>query len=183
VYDGERPVHAEDEPLAPLGVYGQTKAAGDALVATLPSHHILRTSWLIGAGPNFVRTMHRLAASGASPAVVDDQLGRPTFTADLAQAALHLLAVRAAPGIYHASNSGPVVSWHALAGQVFELSGRDPADVRPVTTAEYLADHPGAAPRPRHSALDTAKLQATGFSPPDWQPRLAESVRALAAES
>jgi dTDP-4-dehydrorhamnose 3,5-epimerase len=181
VFDGSQPLHTEDEPPTPLGVYGQTKAAADAVVATLPDHLILRTSWLTGAGPNFVRTMARLAREGATPSVVADQDGRLTFTADLAAAALHLLRAGAAPGVYNASNSGPVVSWHQVARRVFELCGRDPADVRPVTTEQYLAGRPAAAPRPRHSAFDLSKLEATGFTPPSWESRLTEYVASITA--
>ena len=91
VFDGTAAVHGEDEPPSPLGSYGASKAAADALVATLPRHWILRTSWVVGDGPNFVRTMVRLAHVGVSPAVVDDQFGRLTFATDLARAALHLV--------------------------------------------------------------------------------------------
>jgi len=79
VFDGRRTEHPEDEPFSPLGVYGQTKAAADALVATLPRHLVVRTSWVIGEGRNFVATMRSLAEAGVSPEVVDDQVGRLTF--------------------------------------------------------------------------------------------------------
>ncbi|PRC48651.1 dTDP-4-dehydrorhamnose reductase, partial [Mycobacterium sp. ITM-2017-0098] len=81
VFDGTatRP-YREDDPIAPLGVYGQTKAAGDQIVATVPRHYVVRTSWVIGNGRNFVRTMMSLAANGVDPSVVDDQWGRLTFT-------------------------------------------------------------------------------------------------------
>ncbi len=81
VFDGslERP-YREDDAVCPLGVYGQTKAAGDAIVATVPRHYIVRTSWVIGEGKNFVRTMASLAERGVDPRVVDDQIGRLTFT-------------------------------------------------------------------------------------------------------
>ena len=94
VFDGTRSSHPEDEPFSPLGVYGQTKAAGGrAGRTTLPRHYILRTSWVIGDGHNFVRTMAALADRGVRPGVVDDQYGRLTFTTDLARAIDHLLAV------------------------------------------------------------------------------------------
>ncbi|MDR2382036.1 MAG: bifunctional dTDP-4-dehydrorhamnose 3,5-epimerase family protein/NAD(P)-dependent oxidoreductase [Bifidobacteriaceae bacterium] len=163
VFDGQRRLHSETEPVCPLGVYGQTKAAGDQIVATLARHYILRTSWLVGSGENFVRTMTRLAHQGTSPEVVADQDGRPTFTQDLAATALHLVGAGAAPGIYNVSNSGAIVTWHDLARRVFELAGRSPDDVRPITTQAYLASRPASAPRPRHSAFDLTKLQATGL--------------------
>ncbi len=96
VFDGRNETHDEQEPFSPLGVYGQTKAAGDALVATWDRHYLLRTSWVIGDGHNFVRTMAGLAERGVSPSVVDDQHGRLTFTAELARAIRHLLDVERA---------------------------------------------------------------------------------------
>jgi dTDP-4-dehydrorhamnose 3,5-epimerase len=174
VFDGERPVHTETEPVSPLGVYGQTKAAGDAIVATLPRHYILRTSWLIGSGPNFVRTMARLANEGASPEVVSDQDGRLTFTQDLANAAIQLVRTDCAPGIYNISNSGPIATWHDVARRVFELTGRNPDDVRAVSAADYLARRPASARRPRHSALDLREVEAVGVAMPDWETRLEE---------
>ena len=85
VFDGTAldPAHTEDEPLSPLGVYAQSKAAGDLAVGLAPRHYLLRTSWVIGEGNNFVRTMRGLAEKGVSPSVVDDQVGRLTFTGEL----------------------------------------------------------------------------------------------------
>src|SRR6187431_3385137 len=106
VFDGSEPFHTEDEPFSPLGVYGQTKAAGDAMVESLPAHYVLRTSWVIGAGRNFVRTMASLADRGVSPEVVDDQFGRLTFTTEISRAILHLLDTGAPYGTYNLSNDG-----------------------------------------------------------------------------
>ncbi|MGY5766697.1 SDR family oxidoreductase, partial [Brachybacterium sp. DNPG3] len=94
VFDGTVDSHMEDEALSPLGVYGQSKAAGDQLVATLPEHYVVRTSWVVGEGGNFVATMARLAEKGVDPSVVDDQVGRLTFADDLAAGIEHLLTVR-----------------------------------------------------------------------------------------
>ncbi|MDR0837601.1 MAG: sugar nucleotide-binding protein [Propionibacteriaceae bacterium] len=174
VFDGTIPEHDEDESFSPLGVYGQTKASGDALVATLPRHYIARTSWVIGQGNNFVRTMAGLAERGVQPAVVDDQLGRLTFTSDLAAAIVHLLASQAPYGTYNVTNSGPVTSWYELACDVFALTGHDAVAVSPTTTDAYTADKPGTALRPRHSTLSLAKLEATGFHMPDAGLRLRE---------
>jgi dTDP-4-dehydrorhamnose reductase/dTDP-4-dehydrorhamnose 3,5-epimerase len=162
VFDGTRDLHPEDEPLSPLGVYGQTKAAGDALVSTLPKHLLLRTSWVVGDGKNFVATMAALADRGVSPSVVDDQHGRLTFTGELVRAIRHLLAVDAPAGTYNVTNDGPVQTWADIAREVFALRGRDPASVTPVTTEAYGAGK-DLAPRPQHSSLDLARLQATGF--------------------
>ncbi|HEY7044995.1 MAG TPA: bifunctional dTDP-4-dehydrorhamnose 3,5-epimerase family protein/NAD(P)-dependent oxidoreductase [Nocardioidaceae bacterium] len=154
--------HREDEALSPLGVYGQSKAAGDLVVGTCPRHYLVRTSWVVGDGNNFVRTMRRLAADGVSPSVVDDQVGRLTFTSELARATRHLLEVDAAPGTYNVTNAGPPQSWADVARRVFELSGRDPEDIRPVSTEEYDAGR-SSAPRPRCSLLSLDKIAATGF--------------------
>ena len=166
VFDGTRELHPEDEPLSPLGVYGQTKAAGDALVSTLPRHLLLRTSWVVGEGRNFVSTMAGLAERGVSPSVVDDQHGRLTFTTELVRALRHLLAVDAPSGTYNVTNDGPVQSWADIARDVFALRGRDPGSVAAVTTEAYGAGKQ-LAPRPEHSSLDLTKLRATGFVPED----------------
>lgn len=154
--------HREDEPFSPLGVYGQTKAAGDLAVSTTPRHYVLRTSWVIGDGHNFVRTMARLAADGVDPAVVDDQVGRLTFATELARATRHLLDTGATPGTYNVTNSGQPRTWAGYARRVFELTGHDPARVSTVTTQEYAAGK-DLAPRPLHSTLSLDKLAATGF--------------------
>ncbi|WP_344299061.1 bifunctional dTDP-4-dehydrorhamnose 3,5-epimerase family protein/NAD(P)-dependent oxidoreductase [Sinomonas flava] len=172
VFDGTVAVHAEDEPFSPLGVYGQSKAAGDAAVGALPRHYTVRTSWVIGDGDNFVRTMARLAAREVNPAVVDDQFGRPTFTEDLAAAIRYLLDTRAPYGTYNLSCSGEVASWADVAAEVFAVLGRHPGDIQRTTTAAYFADKPGAAPRPLNSALDLRKIEATGFIPHRWEDRL-----------
>jgi dTDP-4-dehydrorhamnose 3,5-epimerase/reductase len=167
VFDGTTEVHAEDEPLSPLGVYGQTKAAADAIVATVPSHYVLRSSWVIGDGGNFVRTMASLAERGVDPSVVDDQVGRLTFTSELAAAIRHLLEVAAPAGTYNLSSGGEPASWAAIAKEVYRLVGADPDRVTPVTTAGYYAGKTGIAPRPAHSTLDLARITATGFEPTD----------------
>jgi dTDP-4-dehydrorhamnose 3,5-epimerase len=167
VFDGTAAVHTEDEHYSPLGVYGQSKAAGDVAVATTPRHYILRTSWVIGDGANFVRTMQRLAADGVSPNVVGDQVGRLTFTADLARATRHLLDQGAPHGTYNVQGSGVATSWADIAREVFGLSGRDASDVIAVSTEEYAAGREGISPRPASSVLDLSKIQATGFEPAD----------------
>ena len=174
VFDGTEEEHAEDEPFSPLGVYGQTKAAGDALVATLPRHWIVRTSWVIGDGNNFVRTMANLADKGVKPSVVGDQYGRLTFTTDLAAGIVHLISTNAPAGTYNLTNTGPTQSWADIAKRVFELRGRSADDVTEVTTAEYFADKPGMAPRPTHSTLALGKLTGAGFEPVNADDRLRE---------
>lgn len=173
VFDGTAELHTEDEPFSPLGVYGQTKAAGDALVGQLARHYLVRTSWVIGDGRNFVRTMADLATKGVSPSVVDDQFGRLTFTTDLAAGIVHLLSSGAPYGTYNLTGDGPVQSWCDIARDVFRLRGRSPEDVTGVSTDEYSAGK-ATAPRPRHSALDLARIRATGFAPATSAERLAE---------
>ncbi|MGP5290727.1 sugar nucleotide-binding protein [Brachybacterium tyrofermentans] len=176
VFDGTTEVHDEDEAPSPLGVYGQTKAAGDQLVASLPEHYIVRTSWVIGEGGNFVDTMASLAGRGIDPSVVDDQIGRLTFTADLAAAIDHLLTTRPAPGTYNVTNEGEPVSWARIAAEVFALTGHERGRVTPVSTQDYYAGKAGIAPRPRHSALDLAKIHATGFAPREQFAALGEHL-------
>jgi len=170
VFDGSaHGAYSETSAVNPLGVYSETKAAGDAIVATLPKHFILRTSWLIGEGANFVRTMAGLANRGIDPSVVSDQRGRLTFAHDLAGAILHLLSSRPAFGIYNLTNEGASTSWFEVAQLVFELTGHNPARVKPVTTDQYFAEHVAAgqaiAPRPLNSLLDLSKIESTGFVP------------------
>jgi len=172
VFDGTAELHTEDEPFSPLGVYGQTKAAGDALVASLPRHWIVRTSWVIGDGNNFVRTMASLADRGISPSVVSDQYGRLTFTTDLAAGIVHLVGSDATSGTYNLSNTGPTQSWADIAKRVFELRGRSATDVSEVTTAEYFAGKNGMSPRPMHSSLDLTKITASGFDAAEADERL-----------
>jgi dTDP-4-dehydrorhamnose 3,5-epimerase/reductase len=171
VFDGSEPLHTENEPFSPLGVYGQTKAAGDAVVGSLPAHYVLRTSWVIGEGRNFVRTMAYLADSGSNPEVVDDQFGRLTFTAELSRAIIHLLQVEAPYGTYNVSNDGEPMTWADIARAVFAARRRDPASVQNVTTAQYTVGK-ALAPRPRHSVLSLEKIISSGFRPADAMSQL-----------
>lgn len=177
VFDGTNEVHTEAEPFSPLGVYGQTKAAGDAIVSAVPRHYILRTSWVIGDGNNFVRTMAALAERGVNPSVVDDQLGRLTFADDIAEAIGHLLKQQAEPGTYNVSCDGPPTSWAAVARAVFEALGHDARRVTPTTTEAYFAGKTGIAPRPRHSTLALEKVTAQGFAPSSQEVALARHLR------
>lgn len=168
VFDGAAEVHAEDEPVAPLGGYGASKAAGELAVAATDRHYLVRTSWVVGEGRNFVATMAHLAQAGARPSVVDDQIGRLTFAPDLAAGIVALLGSGAPSGAYHFTNSGEPASWNAIARAVFAGCGRPEEDVIPVSTADYAAAHPGAAPRPRHSTLGLTRFTAaTGITPRD----------------
>jgi dTDP-4-dehydrorhamnose reductase len=175
VFDGTHagPIPEDLEP-SPLSVYGQSKAEGELHLETLDRHYLIRTTWLVGEGGNFVATMAGLADRGVSPTVVDDQIGRPTFAVDLAAGVDHLLRTRAPFGTYNLTNDGEPVSWADLASAVFEARGRSADEVRRVSTAKYVADKPGAAPRPLNSVLDLAKIKATGHSPRNWRSALRE---------
>lgn len=168
VFDGTSSPHIEDEPLSPLGVYGQTKAAGDLVVSTLPQHYIVRTSWVIGEGKNFVRTMLGVGAKGIAPTVVADQFGRLTFTSELVRAIDHLLRNSAPYGTYNVSNAGDVVSWADVTRAIFAEAGYDLV-VTDTTTADYFASKEGISPRPLQGALALDKIQATGFTSQDWR--------------
>ena len=179
VFDGTRELHPEDEPFAPLGVYGQTKAAADAIVSTVPRHYIVRTSWVVGDGQNFVRTMASLASRGVEPRVVDDQFGRLTFADDLAAGIRHLLEAKAAFGSYNLSNDGPVMSWAEIAREVFAAAGQDRGAVTGIPAAEYAVGK-DLAPRPTHSALDLSKIARSGFAPRDAMDALREYLKPAA---
>jgi dTDP-4-dehydrorhamnose 3,5-epimerase len=184
VFDGTAEVHTEDEPLSPLSVYGQTKAAGDIAVAGCPRHYIMRSSWVIGEGHNFVNTMKALSDRVADPddkleqiTVVDDQLGRLTFTRDMARAIFHVLGTHAPYGTYDCTGSGAVKSWADIARAVFGAANGNGDRVVPVSTADYYANAAGpVAPRPVHSALDLSGLESVGFHMPDWEEELGEYV-------
>jgi dTDP-4-dehydrorhamnose reductase len=181
VFDGTRQgAYLETDTIAPLGVYGQSKAAGDLAVSAVPRHYIVRTSWVIGDGKNFVRTMAGLAERGVDPAVVDDQVGRLTHADDLARGILHLLGTRAPFGTYNLTGSGQPLSWAAVARAVFAATGHDPDRVRPVSTAEYFAGASGpVAPRPANSVLSLDKLEATGFASLASERVIARALEAL----
>ena len=172
VFDGTKTPHVEDEPFSPLGVYGQAKAAGDIAVSLAPKHYILRTSWVIGDGNNFVRTMLGLGKKGISPTVVGDQIGRLTFTSELVRAIDHLLTTQAAYGTYNLSNGGESASWADITREIFKFGGFTELTVTDTSTEEYFASKPEAAPRPLQSTMDLSKVEATGFEPTDWQTEL-----------
>ena len=179
VYDGTKPgPYREDDLPTPLGVYGQSKAAGDAAVSTVPRHYLIRTSWVVGEGSNFVRTMATLARRGTNPRVVADQTGRPTFAPDLASGIRHLLHTHAPYGTYNLTNAGPPLSWADLARFVFHATGHDPTRITEVTTAEYAASTNGTfAPRPANSLLDLTKITAAGHDPREGFTALAEYLQ------
>lgn len=177
-FDGTQSPHTEDEPVAPLNVYGQSKVAGECAVRTLEKHYLIRTEWLIGNGKNFIKTMIELGQKGVSPKVVSDQTGRLTFTKTLAEAIVHLLENSSPFGTYHVTNSGEVASWANIAQKVFGLIGTS-STVTPISTEEYFKDKPEAAKRPLKSELDLSKIESTGFHPTVWEEELAKYVASL----
>lgn len=176
VFDGTKEPHTEDEPFSPLSVYGQSKAAGDLVVGLLPKHYILRATWVIGEGKNFVRTMLGLAEKGISPTVVADQIGRLTFTSELVRIIDHLLTTGAKYGTYNATNDGKIASWAEITRDIFSYAGYEELTVSDTSTAAYYAGKEGIAPRPLCSNMDLAKLHSTGFESRDWQDDLKEYI-------
>ena len=176
VFDGTKEPHSENEDFSPLSVYGASKAAGDLLVEQLDTFYLLRTTWVIGEGKNFVRTMLGLAEKNISPTVVSDQIGRLTFTSELVRIIDHLLTTRAPFGTYNATNDGPLASWADITRRIFNLAGRDDLTVTDTTTAEYFAGKEGIAPRPLGSDMSLDKLHATGFISHDWTEDLRQYI-------
>ena len=176
VFDGTKKRHTEDEPLSPLSVYGQSKAAGDLLVEQLDNFYLLRSTWVIGEGKNFVRTMLGLAEKNISPTVVNDQIGRLTFTSELVRIIDHLLSTKAPFGTYNATNDGPLASWADITRKIFELSNHKDLIVSNTTTAEYFANKPGVAPRPLNSDMSLDKLHSTGFKSRNWEEDLRQYI-------
>ena len=181
VFDGEldRAYHEWDDP-APQSIYGITKLIGEKEALVLGAGaSVVRTSWVCGAnGANMVKTIMRLADQHPELAFVADQVGHPTFTQDLAPL-LRRIALDRLSGVVHATNQG-AVSWFEFAQSVVQAMGKDPAMVRPISTAELQPPRP--APRPTNSVLDNAVLRQAGFGElRDHRDPLAETVRALLA--
>jgi len=164
VFDGTATEpYPEDAPRHPLGAYGRTKAEGEERVlAALPDGAmIVRTAWLYGRnGGNFARTMLRLAAERDTVQVVTDQIGQPTWSADLARQTVRLLDAAAPAGIYHGTNAGRT-SWHGFAQAIFEVAGLDPARVEPTDSAQFTRP----APRPAYSVLGHSGWVKAGIPP------------------
>jgi dTDP-4-dehydrorhamnose reductase len=160
--------YTEDDAPGPVSVYGQSKRAGErAVLSASPRHLVIRTCGLYGVwgsggkGGNFVETMLRVAGQGKPLRVVHDQRCTPSYTADVADAAVQLIG-RGGAGLFHVVNGGEC-SWFEFAAEIFRQSGLKP-DLTPITSAEFAA----AAKRPAYSVLSTAKL--TGFGVPPLRP-------------
>ncbi|MFP5310283.1 MAG: dTDP-4-dehydrorhamnose reductase [Actinomycetes bacterium] len=174
--DGQRRPYDELDPVRPINVYGRSKAFGERLVReTLREHHIVRTAWVCGArGNNFVRTMLRVGREHGAARVVDDQIGSPTFTRDLA-IAIRELSVSGRYGTVHRTNAG-ACSWHDLAAATFELAG---LDVELTRMSSDELDRP--APRPSWSVLSARHATTSGLTPMrHWRDGLADLLEELA---
>ncbi|HEX7717686.1 MAG TPA: dTDP-4-dehydrorhamnose reductase [Marmoricola sp.] len=162
--------YAEDAPTDPRSAYGRTKQVGERAVrAGLPDAHlIVRTAWLYGAhGGCFPKTIARVAAERGGVAVVDDQVGQPTWTRDVADLVVRLVDAEAPAGTYHATSSGQT-SWFDFARRVVAAAGLDPEIVTPTDSAAF----PRPAPRPAYSVLGHAALERVGVTPiGDWADR------------
>ena len=190
VFDGSKPApYVEEDPIAPLGVYGASKEGGEQAVRSAqPRHVILRTAWLVSPhGANFIKTMFRLATERSVLRVVDDQRGSPTAAADLARALIcvgeRLISDPDAPtGTYHFVNQGEA-SWRELAQAAFEVRsthGTPAPEIQAIATADY----PTRARRPANSRLSTAKYQRVfGVTPRPWKEAISDVVEALLADA
>lgn len=164
-----------DHPTNPLGVYGETKLAGENfLIENLHEHFIVRTSWVFGInGNNFVKTMLRLGKERGEVGVVHDQVGSPTYTVDLASFLVELVQSEEY-GIYHASNSG-VCSWYEFAVEIFKQAQLE-VRVNPLTSEQF----PRPAARPKYSVLSNKKIVEKGFTPlRDWKEALAAYLKEI----
>lgn len=169
--------YAEDEPRNPLNAYGRTKAAGEelALAAHPEGTYIVRTAWLYGAGgPNFAKTMVKLAENNPEITVVNDQLGQPTYTHDLAEQTVKLLDADAPAGIYHGTNAGET-TWFGFAREIFHLAGHDSERVKPTDSTNFVRP----AARPAYSVLGHDAWRAAGIEPMrNWR----DALEAAAAD-
>lgn len=176
VFDGEQSIHTEEEEFSPLSVYGSSKAAGDLLVSQIDKHYIIRTSWVIGEGNNFVRTMIDLGGKGINPTIVSDQIGRLTFTDEIVGAIDHLLTRECDFGTYNLTNSGDSVSWADVAREVYGLAGLKNT-VSDISTVDYFQGKTCVAKRPLQSTLELDKIISTGYRPKDWRNSLNKYIK------
>ena len=169
VFDGkgDRPWQPDDKNYAPLNFYGQTKLEGElAVSSTLDKYFIVRIAWVFGLnGKNFIKTMINVGKTHDTVRVVNDQIGTPTYTLDLARLLVDMVETEKY-GYYHATNEGGYISWYDFCCEFYRQYGLE-TKVIPVTTAEYGLSK---AARPFNSRLDKSKLVAEGFTPlPVWQ--------------
>lgn len=179
VFDGkgERPWEPDDKCYAPLNVYGRSKLDGElAVISTLEKYFIVRIAWVFGLnGKNFIKTMINVGKPHDTVRVVNDQIGTPTYTLDLARLLVDMIESEKY-GYYHATNEGGYISWYDFCIEFYKQYGLS-TTVLPVSTAEYGLSK---AARPENSRLDKSKLVDTGFNPlPDWK----DAVKRYLAEA
>lgn len=181
VFDGTNHTpYTEDEATCPNSVYGSTKLEGEKLaMAACANTMIIRTAWLYSTfGNNFVKTMIRLGKEKEELGVIFDQIGTPTYAADLANAIMAAIEHGIVPGIYHFSNEG-VISWYDFTKAIHRIAGITSCHVKPLHTAEY----PTPAARPHYSVLDKTKIKQTyGIEIPYWEESLEKCVAKLLAQ-
>ncbi len=178
VFDGRKgEPYREDERPNPINVYGNSKLLGETYTATLlEKFKVVRTSWLNGLGGdytrNFIETMLRVSESRSTLSLINDQVGRPTFTFDLAQALVTLVDVNVY-GVFHVTNSGQC-SWFDFAREVFAVAGRNEVVVRPILSEQFRSH----AERPKYSVLENTRFAGLGLRLlPDWRDSLREYFR------
>ena len=172
---GERPWEPDD-PREPLNVYGQTKYEGElAVQELLEKYFSVRIAWVFGVnGKNFIKTMLRLGKERGAVSVVDDQIGSPTYTYDLARLVVDMIQTDRY-GIYHATNEG-LCSWYEFACQIFKAAGMNQVKVTPVDSTAF----PAKAKRPHNSRMDKSKLAENGFEPlPSWEDALERYLKEI----
>lgn len=179
VFDGQgtAPWEPDCKEYAPLNVYGQTKLGGElAVSSTLEKYFIVRIAWVFGLnGGNFIRTMLQVGKNHPQARVVNDQIGTPTYTYDLARLLVDMIESEKY-GYYHATNEGGYISWYDFTKEIYRQTGMD-TEVLPVTTEEYGLSK---AARPFNSRLDKKKLTDNGFVPlPDWKDALQRYLQEL----
>lgn len=176
VFDGEgtTPWNEYDER-HPLNVYGLTKAQGEEFVEKLKKHFIIRIAWVFGKnGNNFIKTMLRLGKERGAVSVVNDQVGNPTYTYDLAKLVVDMIQTDKY-GKYHATNSGDFVSWYDFACEIFKQAGMD-VKVTPVDSNQF----PAKAKRPKNSRMNQTELDKNGFNRlPAWQDALGRYLKEI----
>lgn len=188
VFDGQgtEPWLPDCKDYAPLNVYGETKLEGELAVSELlDKYFIVRIAWVFGKnGKNFIKTMLNLGKTHDKITVVNDQIGTPTYTFDLARLLVDMILTDKY-GYYHATNEGGYISWYDFTKEIFRQAaelgyseyGEDRLSVVPVTTAEYGVSK---AARPFNSRLDRSKLEENGFTPlPTWQDALARYIQEI----
>lgn len=160
----------------PLNVYGQTKYEGELAVETYPKHFIIRIAWVFGKnGNNFIKTMLRLGKERGAVSVVNDQIGNPTYTFDLAKLVVDMIQTDKY-GTYHATNSGDFISWYDFACEIFKQAGMNDVKVTPVDSTAF----PAKAIRPKNSRMNQTELDKNGFKRlPTWQDALARYLKEI----